>query len=324
MPTGRGAHGLYPSRDARFLYVDEPGRGNDLGDRLRHAEGRRTWAIPGGGSPDMGGVSADGKVLWLSGRYNGVVYAISTATGRLLAKIPVGAGRTACASGRSRAAIRSATPASCAELGRRFLGGSYPPHRYVADAGRSLPSWTSHATRNSARSASLAITVVGAGTGFAVTKLHSGSASAATQPSVLRTGVTRDRGGFGFAAPPGGFGRRGPGFDGGGGLSAAATYLGLSTTELAAKLRGRPDSRAGRRRDSRQVRVRSRGGADGRAEDAGSKPRSRPDASRRRRQTASAPNLADRITALVNGQGFGFRRGFDGPGGRQRPDGSPL
>ena len=50
------------------------------------------WRIPGGGSPDMGGVSADGKVLWLSGRYNGVVYAISTRNGRLLAKIPVGAG----------------------------------------------------------------------------------------------------------------------------------------------------------------------------------------------------------------------------------------
>lgn len=44
-----------------------------------------------GGGPDMGGVSADGAVLWLSGRYNSSVYAISTRTGRLLAKIPVGA-----------------------------------------------------------------------------------------------------------------------------------------------------------------------------------------------------------------------------------------
>ena len=50
------------------------------------------WRIPGGGSPDMGGVSADGKVLWVSGRYNGVVYAISTRDGTLLAKIPVGSG----------------------------------------------------------------------------------------------------------------------------------------------------------------------------------------------------------------------------------------
>src|SRR5262249_40505787 len=52
----------------------------------------KTWRIPGGGSPDMGGVSADGKVLWISGRYSGVVYAISTASGRLLARIPVGSG----------------------------------------------------------------------------------------------------------------------------------------------------------------------------------------------------------------------------------------
>ncbi len=51
----------------------------------------KKWHIPGGGSPDMGNVSADGKILWLSGRYNGVVYAISTKNGRLLAKIPVGA-----------------------------------------------------------------------------------------------------------------------------------------------------------------------------------------------------------------------------------------
>ena len=50
------------------------------------------WRIPGGGSPDMGGVSADGKVLWVSGRYDASVYAISTVTGKLLAKIAVGRG----------------------------------------------------------------------------------------------------------------------------------------------------------------------------------------------------------------------------------------
>ena len=37
-----------------------------------------TWPIPGGGSPDMGNVSADGKLLWLSGRYDDVVYAFDT------------------------------------------------------------------------------------------------------------------------------------------------------------------------------------------------------------------------------------------------------
>jgi hypothetical protein len=50
----------------------------------------KCW-IPRGGSPDMGGISSDGAVMWWSGRYNGVVYAMSTGTGHLLATIPVGA-----------------------------------------------------------------------------------------------------------------------------------------------------------------------------------------------------------------------------------------
>ena len=53
---------------------------------------RAKWHIPGGGSPDMGGVSADGRVLWLSGRYSAEVYAISTRTGKLLHRISVGQG----------------------------------------------------------------------------------------------------------------------------------------------------------------------------------------------------------------------------------------
>ena len=48
-----------------------------------------TWPIPKGGSPDMGNVSADGKRLWLSGRYDNVVYVIDTATGEVVT-IPVG------------------------------------------------------------------------------------------------------------------------------------------------------------------------------------------------------------------------------------------
>jgi DNA-binding beta-propeller fold protein YncE len=51
-----------------------------------------TWPIPPPASPDMGGVSADGSILWLSGRYNAEVYAIDTRTGRLRARIPVGDG----------------------------------------------------------------------------------------------------------------------------------------------------------------------------------------------------------------------------------------
>ena len=92
MPTGAGAHGLYPSRDARYLYVTNRGAGSISVVSFRTRRIVRTWHIPGGGSPDMGNVSADGKVLWLSGRWSRVVYAISTANGHLLAKIPVGAG----------------------------------------------------------------------------------------------------------------------------------------------------------------------------------------------------------------------------------------
>jgi DNA-binding beta-propeller fold protein YncE len=47
-----------------------------------------TWEIPGGGSPDMGGVSADGTRLWLSGRYDSEVYVFDTTTGELVGRIP--------------------------------------------------------------------------------------------------------------------------------------------------------------------------------------------------------------------------------------------
>ena len=90
--TGAGAHGLYPSRNARFLYVSNRTGGSISVISFRTRKVVATWVIPGGGSPDMGGVSANGKVLWLSGRYNSVVYAISTIDGHLLAKIPVGQG----------------------------------------------------------------------------------------------------------------------------------------------------------------------------------------------------------------------------------------
>jgi DNA-binding beta-propeller fold protein YncE len=92
IPTGAGAHGLYVSRDSRYLYVSNRMEGSISVISFATRKVVHKWRIPGGGSPDMGGVSADGKVLWLSGRYNGVVYAISTANGRLLARIPVGSG----------------------------------------------------------------------------------------------------------------------------------------------------------------------------------------------------------------------------------------
>jgi YVTN family beta-propeller protein len=90
IPTGPDAHGLYPSRDARYLYVTNRGNGTITLINFATRKVATTWRIPGGGSPDMGNLSPDGKEFWVSGRYDNVVYEISTTDGRLLAKIPVG------------------------------------------------------------------------------------------------------------------------------------------------------------------------------------------------------------------------------------------
>jgi YVTN family beta-propeller protein len=97
--TGTGAHGLYPSRDATRMYVAN--RGSNKIHGKRHGPGSvsvidfstlkvvRTWPIPGGGSPDMGNVSSDGRQLWLSGRYDDVVYVFDTDSGAV-SQIAVG------------------------------------------------------------------------------------------------------------------------------------------------------------------------------------------------------------------------------------------
>ena len=90
IPTGAGTHGLYPSRNARVLYATNRAEGSISVISFATRKVITKWRIPGGGSPDMGNVSANGRVLWVSGRWNGVVYAIDTRTGRLIAKIPVG------------------------------------------------------------------------------------------------------------------------------------------------------------------------------------------------------------------------------------------
>ncbi|HEY4372473.1 MAG TPA: YncE family protein [Burkholderiales bacterium] len=91
VPTGVGTHGIYPSRDGKRLYVSN--RGTHRIHGLRNGPGSvsvfdfatekvlQTWTIPGGGSPDMGNVSADGKWLWLSGRFDDVVYRFDTSSG---------------------------------------------------------------------------------------------------------------------------------------------------------------------------------------------------------------------------------------------------
>jgi YVTN family beta-propeller protein len=99
IPTGPGAHGIYPSRDGKSFYVANRGS-----NKIRGTPGgpgsvsvvdfatrkvTKTWSIPGGGSPDMGNVSANGKHLWLSGRYDDVVYRFDTDTGAV-EKVKVG------------------------------------------------------------------------------------------------------------------------------------------------------------------------------------------------------------------------------------------
>jgi YVTN family beta-propeller protein len=92
LPTGAGAHGLYPSRDAQVMYVSNRAAGSVSVVSFKTRQVIETWQLPMPASPDMGGVSVDGGTLWLSGRYNAEVYAIDTHTGRLIARIPVGAG----------------------------------------------------------------------------------------------------------------------------------------------------------------------------------------------------------------------------------------
>jgi YVTN family beta-propeller protein len=91
LPTGSGAHGLYPSREAKDLYVSNRTAGTISVVDFATRQVVQTWNL-GSSSPDMGNVSNDGKTLWLSGRYNSEVYVIDTETGQLRARIPVGEG----------------------------------------------------------------------------------------------------------------------------------------------------------------------------------------------------------------------------------------
>jgi YVTN family beta-propeller protein len=92
IPTGEGAHGIYFSRDGKRGFVTNRDAGTITVLDLVTLTPTATWRIPGGGSPDMGGLSADGQTLWLSGRYHNEVYVINARTGKLVARIPVGSG----------------------------------------------------------------------------------------------------------------------------------------------------------------------------------------------------------------------------------------
>jgi YVTN family beta-propeller protein len=97
--TGLGTHGLYPSRDGKQLYVANRSTHKIHGKRngpgsvsvIDFATEKvvAQWPIPGGGSPDMGNVSTDGKTLWLSGRFDDEIYRIDTTSGAVT-KVKVG------------------------------------------------------------------------------------------------------------------------------------------------------------------------------------------------------------------------------------------
>ncbi|CNF09043.1 YVTN family beta-propeller repeat protein [Mycobacterium tuberculosis] len=101
VPTAPGARGLAISRDARRLFVVGGGRLSAVDFRTRRVVS--SWPLPGGGSPAPGGgspvpsggspvpggVSSDGTALWLADRA-GLVYAVSTRTGRVVRKVRVG------------------------------------------------------------------------------------------------------------------------------------------------------------------------------------------------------------------------------------------
>ncbi|MEP6667209.1 MAG: hypothetical protein ABJA81_12240 [Nocardioidaceae bacterium] len=82
-------HGIYPSRDGKVLYVSDRGAGEVSVVSLATHKIVDTWTVRGV-TPDMGGVSADGQTLWLSGRYDGYVYGWNTTSGKLIARIRVG------------------------------------------------------------------------------------------------------------------------------------------------------------------------------------------------------------------------------------------
>lgn len=91
--TAVAPHGLYPSRDGKFLYVANRGshaihgkpKGPGSVSVIEFASNKvvATWPVPGGGSPDMGNVSADGKWLWLAGRFDDMVYRFDTTQGKV-------------------------------------------------------------------------------------------------------------------------------------------------------------------------------------------------------------------------------------------------
>ncbi|WP_459956180.1 YncE family protein [Nocardia sp. IFM 10818] len=92
VPTGHGAHGLYVTRDSKAMLITNRHEGSISVWDFATGGLVHKWHLPGGGSPDMGNLSADGRVFWVAGRHHSEVYAIDIVDWKLLARIPVGKG----------------------------------------------------------------------------------------------------------------------------------------------------------------------------------------------------------------------------------------
>jgi len=88
--TGVEAHGIYVTRDSRYALISNRGEGSISVLRFSDNALIAKWKIPGGGSPDMGGISSDGRQFWISGRYDNVVYVFDIVHGKFLRRIKVG------------------------------------------------------------------------------------------------------------------------------------------------------------------------------------------------------------------------------------------
>lgn len=85
--TGKGAHGLAISRDARSLYVSNRLAGTISVIDIASRSVRHNWVV--GGSPDMLTLSADGLELWTGNRFSNTIVVVSVESGTVTHTITV-------------------------------------------------------------------------------------------------------------------------------------------------------------------------------------------------------------------------------------------
>lgn len=85
--TGKGAHGLAVSRDARSLYVTNRLAGTISVIDIASRTVRANWLV--GGSPDMLTLSADGTELWTGNRFGNTILVVNVESGKVTHTIRV-------------------------------------------------------------------------------------------------------------------------------------------------------------------------------------------------------------------------------------------